>query len=54
MEGNSSRLEQAEERISEFENKMEIQGKTEELLTKQLKTCESNMQEFTDSIKDKT
>jgi hypothetical protein len=30
--GHSSRLEQAEDRISEFEDKMEIQGKTEELL----------------------
>jgi hypothetical protein len=30
---------------------MEIKGKTEELLVKQLKTCERNMQEFTDSIK---
>jgi hypothetical protein len=31
--------------------KMEIKGKTEELLVKQLKTCESYMQEPTDSIK---
>jgi hypothetical protein len=30
---------------------MEIQGTTEELLVKQLKTCERNMQELTDSIK---
>jgi hypothetical protein len=30
---------------------MEIKGKTEELLVKQLKTCESNMRELTDSIK---
>jgi hypothetical protein len=30
---------------------MEIKGKTEELLVKQLKTCERNMQELTDSIK---
>jgi hypothetical protein len=30
---------------------MEIKGKTEELLIKQLKTCERNMQELTDSIK---
>jgi hypothetical protein len=30
---------------------MEIKGKTEELLVKQLKTCEKNMQELTDSIK---
>jgi hypothetical protein len=30
---------------------MVIKGKTEELLVRQLKTCESNMQEFTNSIK---
>jgi hypothetical protein len=30
---------------------MEIQGKTEELLVKQLKSWERNMQELTDSIK---
>jgi hypothetical protein len=33
MEGHSSRLEQAEDRISEPEE-MEIKGKTEELLVK--------------------
>jgi hypothetical protein len=37
MEGHSSRLEQAKDRISELEDKMEIKGKTEELLVKQLK-----------------
>jgi chromosome segregation ATPase len=51
MEGHSSRLEQVEDRISELEDKMEIKGKSEELLVKQLKTCERNMQELTDSIK---
>jgi chromosome segregation ATPase len=51
IEGHSSRLEQEEDRISELEDKMEIQGTTEELLVKQLKTCERNMQELTDSIK---
>jgi hypothetical protein len=30
---------------------MEIKGKTEELLVKQLKTCERNLQELTNSIK---
>jgi hypothetical protein len=30
---------------------MEIKGKTEELLVKQLKTCERNMQDLTDSTK---
>jgi septal ring factor EnvC (AmiA/AmiB activator) len=51
MEGQSSRLEQAEDRISELKDEMEIKGKTEELLVKQLKTCEKKMQELTDSIK---
>jgi hypothetical protein len=37
--------------MSELEDEMEIKGKTEELLLKQLKTCERNMQELTDSIK---
>jgi chromosome segregation ATPase len=50
-EGHSSRLEQVEDRISELRDKIEIKGKTEELLVKQLKTCERNMQEITDSIK---
>jgi hypothetical protein len=51
MEGHSSRLEQAEDRVSEHEDRMEIKGKTEKLLVKQLKTCERNMQELTNSIK---
>jgi chromosome segregation ATPase len=51
MEGQSSRLEQAEDRISELKDEMVINGKTEELLVKQLKTCENKMQELTDSIK---
>jgi hypothetical protein len=38
MEGHYSRLEQAKDRISELEDKMEIKGKIEELLVKQLKT----------------
>jgi chromosome segregation ATPase len=54
MEGHYSRLEQAKHRISELEDKMEIKGKTEELLVKQLKTCKRNMQELTDSSKDQT
>jgi hypothetical protein len=40
-----------EDRISELEDKMEIKGKTEQLLVKQLKICERNMQELTNSIK---
>jgi predicted nucleic acid-binding Zn-ribbon protein len=51
MEGHSRRLEQAEDRLSELEDEMEIKGKTEELLVRQLKTCERNMQELTNSIK---
>jgi hypothetical protein len=39
MEGHSSRIEQAEDRISELEDEREIKRKTEELLLKQLKTC---------------
>jgi hypothetical protein len=31
VEGHSSRLEQVEDRISEFKDKVEIKGKTEEL-----------------------
>jgi chromosome segregation ATPase len=50
MEGHFNRLEQAEDKILELEDKMEIKGKTEELLVKQLKTCKRNMQELTDSI----
>jgi hypothetical protein len=51
MEGHFSKLEQAEDRISELKDKIEIKGKTEELLVKQLKNCERNMQELTNSIK---
>jgi tRNA A58 N-methylase Trm61 len=51
MEGHSSRIEQTEHRFSELENEMVIKGKTEELLVKQLKTCEKKMQERNDSIK---
>jgi chromosome segregation ATPase len=51
IEGHSRGLEQAEDSISELEDEMEIKGKTEEQLLKQLKTCERNMQEVTNSIK---
>jgi septal ring factor EnvC (AmiA/AmiB activator) len=51
MEGHSSRLEQVEDRISELEVKIEVKEKTEEMLVKQLKSCEKTMQELTDSIK---
>jgi hypothetical protein len=48
VERHSSRL---EDRISELKNKIDIKEITEELLVKQLKSCERNMQEFRDSIK---
>jgi septal ring factor EnvC (AmiA/AmiB activator) len=50
-ESQSSRIEQTEERISELEDEMVIKGKTEELLGKQLKTCEKKMQELTYYVK---
>jgi exonuclease VII large subunit len=40
MEDQSHRLEQAEDRVSELKDEMVINGKSEELLVKQLKTCE--------------
>jgi chromosome segregation ATPase len=51
MEGHYSRVKQAEDRISELKAEMKIKGKTKELLVRQLKTCERNMQELTDTIK---
>jgi hypothetical protein len=38
-------------RISALEDKIEIKQKTEDLLVKQLKNCERNIQEFSNSIK---
>jgi hypothetical protein len=40
-----------EDRISEIKGKIEIKNKTEEIILKQLKSCERNMQEFSNSIK---
>jgi chromosome segregation ATPase len=40
-----------EDKISELKDKIEVKEKTEEILVKQLKSCESNMQELSDSIK---
>jgi hypothetical protein len=37
MEGHSNRVEQAEERISELEDKMVFKGNTGELLVRQLR-----------------
>jgi chromosome segregation ATPase len=47
VEGHSSRLEQVEDTISELKDKIEI----EEMLVKQLKNRERNMQELTNYIK---
>jgi Mg2+ and Co2+ transporter CorA len=51
QKGQSSRIEQAEDRISELKDEMVIKGKSKELLIQQLKTCEKKMQELNDSIK---
>jgi hypothetical protein len=40
MQGQSTKIEQTEDRISELEDEMVIKGKNKELLVKQLKTCE--------------
>jgi hypothetical protein len=40
VDSHSSRLEEPEDRISDLEDKMEIKGKTKELLAKLLKTWE--------------
>jgi chromosome segregation ATPase len=46
MVGQSSRIEQTEDRISELKDERVIKGKTEKLLIKQLKSCEKKMQEL--------
>jgi chromosome segregation ATPase len=51
VEGHSSTLEQAEDRISKLEDEMEIKGKSEEPLGNQLKSCGKNMEEVTNPIK---
>jgi hypothetical protein len=51
VEYHSSRLEQVKVRKSELKDKIEIKNKTEKILVKQLKSCERNMQELSDSIK---
>jgi hypothetical protein len=40
-----------EDRISELKDKIEVKEKIEELLVKELKSCEWNMQELSNSIK---
>jgi chromosome segregation ATPase len=54
MEGQPSRIEQTEERISELEDEMVIKGKTKELLIKQLKICKKKMQVSPTPSKDQT
>jgi hypothetical protein len=54
MEGQSSRIEQTGDRISEFKDEMVIKGKTEELLVKQLKTCERKCKNSLTPSKDQT
>jgi hypothetical protein len=51
LEGYSRRLEQVDDRISDLKDKREIKEKTEEMLVKELKSCERNMQEFSNTIK---
>jgi predicted RNase H-like nuclease (RuvC/YqgF family) len=43
MEGHSRRPEQLEDRISKLKDKIEMKEKTEEMLVKQLKSCERNI-----------
>jgi chromosome segregation ATPase len=51
VEDPTSRLEQVKDRISELKDKIEIKERTEEILVKQLKSCEENMQELSNFIK---
>jgi DNA-binding protein H-NS len=53
-EGQSSRIEQTEDRISELEDEMVIKGKTEEILIKQLKTCKRKCKNSLTPSKDQT
>jgi hypothetical protein len=53
MEGHSSRLDQAEDRITELKDEMVIKGKTEELLdnSRPVKgTCKNSMTPSKDKI----
>jgi hypothetical protein len=54
VEGHSSRLEQAEDRISDLEDKMEIKGKTEEMLVKQSRPVKGICKNSLTPSKDKT
>jgi hypothetical protein len=54
MESQSSRLEQAEDRISELEDEMEIKGKIKKLLLKQLKPMKGICKNSVTQSKDQT
>jgi uncharacterized protein YjgD (DUF1641 family) len=54
MEGHSSSIEEAEDRISALEDEMEIKGKTEELLHKQHKTMKGICKNSLTPSKDKS
>jgi hypothetical protein len=51
LEGHSSGLEQIGDRLSELKDKIEIKEKTEEILVKELKSCEKTMQELSNTFK---
>jgi hypothetical protein len=54
MEGHYSKLEQAEDRISELEDEKNIKGKTEELLLKQQKPVKGICKNSLTPSKDQT
>jgi hypothetical protein len=54
MEDHFSRLEEAEDRISELKDEKVSKGKTEELLVRQFQTCARNMQNSLTTSKDQT
>jgi hypothetical protein len=54
MEGQYSRIQQTEDRISELEDEIEIKGKTEEVLVKQLKNYEKKCKNSPTPSKDQT
>jgi hypothetical protein len=54
MEGHSKRIEQTEDRISEFEDEMAIKGKTEELLVKNSRPVKRKCKNSLTPSKDQT
>jgi uncharacterized phage infection (PIP) family protein YhgE len=54
VEGPPAELEQVEDRISEFKDKTEIKEKTEEMLLKQLRSCERICKNSPTPSKDQT